>query len=71
MKYWTRKNGSQRASAMQTLSVLETSPSNDGATHYPILYFRVGDTWHCIEFENEGEAKVLMSAAAQIFRGIK
>jgi len=71
MKYWTRRNRSQRASAIQKVTVLETVPDSSGATHYPILYFQVDGVWHCIEFENEGEAKVLMSSAAQIFRGIK
>lgn len=70
MKYWTRKHGSQRASSIQKVSVLEVQHQDDGSTVDPILWFRVGDTWHAIEFENEGEARVLASNAAHIFRSL-
>lgn len=68
MKYWTRKNGSQRTSKVQKVSVLEVNFRPDGATADPILWFRVGDTWHALEFENEGEARVLLSNGQYIFR---
>lgn len=71
MKYWTRKHGSQRASAEHKVSVLQPGDlRNDGATYEPILWIRVEDTWHAIRFENEGEAKVLLSTAQHIYRGI-
>lgn len=71
MKYWTRNNGSQRPSAEYKVSVLETQSRDDGATHYPILWIRIEDKWHAIEFENEGEARVLMSCASHIHRSFQ
>ncbi len=68
MRYWTRKHGSQRPSAMQKVATFETVPRDDGATVHPILWLRVGDVWHAVEFENEGEARVLLSEAQHIFR---
>lgn len=68
MKHFTRRHGSQRASASQKVSTLETSARPDGSTYDPILWLRVGDIWHAIEFENEGEARVLLSEAQHIYR---
>lgn len=70
MKHFTRKHGSQRASASHSVGVLETNIRGDGATVDPVLWFRIGDTWHALEFENEGEARVLMSHAAHIYRSL-
>ncbi len=68
MKYFTRRHGSQRASASQKVATFQTNPRADGATVDPILWLRVGDMWHAVEFENEGEARVLLSNAQHIFR---
>lgn len=71
MKTWTRKHGSQRASAAKKVTVLEPGAiTATGDGHEPILWFRVGDVWTAIEFENEGEVRVLASAAAYIYRSV-
>lgn len=71
MKTWTRKHGSQRASAAKKVTVLEPGAiTAAGDAIEPILWFRVDDVWTAIEFENEGEAKVLMSVAAHILRWV-
>ena len=68
MRHFTRRHGSQRPSASQKVSVLETNMREDGAAADGILWFRVGDVWHALEFENEGEARVLLSHAQRVFR---
>jgi len=70
VKYWTRKSRSQRASRTQTVETLDLALAPDGSSFLPVLFFRVGETWHCFKFENTGEARVLLSSAQHVFRGV-